>query len=51
VSILATPEPIRLNESVRIDAALEAMLAQDRVAVVVSTRTVGCAASPPTGTC
>ncbi|HEY7139087.1 MAG TPA: CBS domain-containing protein [Methylomirabilota bacterium] len=35
VGILATPEPIRLAETVRIEAALEAMLAQDRVAVVV----------------
>jgi len=35
VSILATREPIRLAETARIEEALEAMLAQDHVAVVV----------------
>jgi signal-transduction protein with cAMP-binding, CBS, and nucleotidyltransferase domain len=35
VSILATRDPIRLGETARIEEALEAMLAQDHVAVVV----------------
>ena len=35
VSILATREPIRLSETASIEEALEAMLAQDHVAVVV----------------
>jgi CBS domain-containing protein len=35
VSLLATREPIRLPETARIEEALEAMLAEDHVAVVV----------------
>jgi CBS domain-containing protein len=35
VSVLAPVEPIRLDETAPIEEALEAMLAQDRVAVVV----------------
>jgi CBS domain-containing protein len=35
VSILATREPIRLSETAGIEEALEAMLAEDQVAVVV----------------
>ena len=52
VSILATREPIRLLETASIEEALEAMLAQDHVAVVVvDRRWTALAASRPTGTC
>jgi CBS domain-containing protein len=35
VSLLASADPIRLDETTAVEVALEAMLAQDRVAVVV----------------
>ena len=38
VSLLATTEPIRLEETASIGEALDAMLTQDRVAVIVVDR-------------